>query len=392
MNDDSAGRKTRWHQAVRAWLVAFHPAHFPWWRFLLALAIGSVGGVIFASLELPLPWMLGPMVICTIAAILKAPVAAPDAVRPPMSMVIGVLLGAGFRPEILASLADWIVTLAGLLVFCFIAGAAGLFYFRRFVKTDMVTAFFAGMPGGLLEMTMIGEARGGDGRMIALVHSARILLVVLMLPFVLRFVFDVEVGSRQSPGDSILTTPFATEAWLIGSAVVGAILGHVLRLPAKFLVGPMLVSAAVHLSGASDFQPPREVVIGAQIVLGTLIGCRFAGSAPREILRILMLSLGFSIILLTLTGIFALVMPHLTDAPTIAILLAYSPGGLAEMSLVAIALNIEVAFVAAHHIARVVIVMLAADPVFALLSKRRGGPPPAGPGAPSSAPGSGHGT
>jgi hypothetical protein len=58
------------------------------------------------------------------------------------------------------------------------------------------------------------------------------------------------------------------------------------------------------------------------------------------------------------------------------------------MSLVAIALNIEVAFVAAHHIARVLIVMLAADPVFSLLSKRGGGPPQAGG---SGAPGPAHG-
>ena len=41
-------------------------------------------------------------------------------------------------------------------------------------------------------------------------------------------------------------------------------------------------------------------------------------------------------------------------------------GGLAEMSLVALSLGVEVAFVAAHHIVRVFIVMLEAAPVFAI--------------------------
>lgn len=369
----TAGR-TDWRASLKEWVRAFHPDRFPWRRFLLALAIGSVGAIIFVALGLPLPWMLGPMVFCTVAAIAHAPVAAPGVIRPPMSMVIGVLLGAGFRPEILASLSSWIVTLLGLAVFCAIAGVAGTIYFRKVVKTDLVTAFFAGMPGGLLEMTIIGEARGGDGRLIALVHSARILLVVLMLPFVLQYVFDAHIGPRASPGPSILSAPFGVELWLIGCGIAGLFLGHVLRLPAKFMVGPMLVSAAIHLSGISDFHPPREIVIGAQLVLGTLIGCRFAGTAPREIVRIIVLSLGYAIILVMLTGAFALLMSRMTDAPPVGILLAYSPGGLAEMSLVAIALNIEVAFVAAHHIARVLLVMLAADPIFRMLSKST--PPP----------------
>jgi len=50
----------------------------------------------------------------------------------------------------------------------------------------------------------------------------------------------------------------------------------------------------------------------------------------------------------------------------VPLLLAYSPGGLAEMSLVALALQIEVAFVAAHHIIRILFVMVSAGPVFAL--------------------------
>jgi uncharacterized membrane protein AbrB (regulator of aidB expression) len=55
----------------------------------------------------------------------------------------------------------------------------------------------------------------------------------------------------------------------------------------------------------------------------------------------------------------------------IPLLLAYSPGGLAEMSLVAVSIGVEVAFVAAHHVIRVFIVMLGAAPVFAILRRRR---------------------
>jgi membrane AbrB-like protein len=102
-------------------------------------------------------------------------------------------------------------------------------------------------------------------------------------------------------------------------------------------------------------------------VLGTVIGCRFLGAPPREILRILGLSVGATVILLTITVIFAVLVSRVAPHGVVPLLLAYSPGGLAEMSLVALALQIEVAFVAAHHIFRILFVMMSAGPIFALM-------------------------
>ena len=160
------------------------------------------------------------------------------------------------------------------------------------------------------------------------------------------------------------------EIWLILTALAGALLGHVLRLPARLLLGPMLASAAVHVLGWSHFAPAVEIVNIAQLVLGTTIGCRFAGTAPREIVRILVLSLGSTVILLLVTVVFAVGVSHVSSYSQVPLLLAYSPGGLAEMSLVALSLGIEVAFVAAHHIIRVSIVMVGAAPLFALFRRR----------------------
>ncbi|ANY81060.1 hypothetical protein BB934_24885 [Microvirga ossetica] len=64
-------------------------------------------------------------------------------------------------------------------------------------------------------------------------------------------------------------------------------------------------------------------------------------------------------------------MSHVSTYGQVPLLPAYSPDGLAEMSLVALSLGIEVAFVAAHHIVRVSIVMIAAVPVFTLLDRRK---------------------
>ncbi|MBM1175015.1 AbrB family transcriptional regulator [Microvirga arabica] len=358
-------------KAFHAWGQAFSLDSFPYVRFLAALLVGAAGGWTFVRLSLPLPWMLGSMTACTVAALLRAPVAAPAAVRPPMTMIIGVMLGVGFTPQIIESVADWLPTVLGLAGFVLVSGTACVTYFRRIAGFDLPTAYFAGMPGGLVEMVIAGEEKGGDARTIALVHSARILLIVLTLPFLVQLMSGTALGTRPQLGLSIFETSWSDEVWLIATALAGALLGQILRLPARLLLGPMLVSAVVHVLGWTEFAPAIEIVNIAQLVLGTSIGCRFVGTAPREILRILALSLGSTVILLTITAAYAHGMSYVSSYGRVPLLLAYSPGGLAEMSLVALSLGIEVAFVAAHHIIRVLIVMVGAAPAFALLRRRK---------------------
>ncbi|WP_293799363.1 AbrB family transcriptional regulator [uncultured Bosea sp.] len=345
------------------------PSRFPYRRFALALALGGLGGWLFVQAKLPLPWMLGSMVFCTFAALINLPVAAPAVIRPPMTAVIGVMLGASFKPDVVSQLPNWLPTLAGLVLFMVACGLCCVSYFRRVAGFDPVTAFFSGMPGGLIEMVTVGEEKGGDARIIALIHSARILLVVMTLPFIVQWIGGVTLGGGRVAGPSIMQTPFSSELWLIGCGIAGVIVGHWLRMPAKFLLGPMLVSAIVHVTGLSAALPPAEIVNAAQLILGVTIGCRFVGTAPRIILRVLLLSVGSTVILLALTLGFAWLVAQLSVHGHVPLILAYSPGGLAEMSLIALALHTEVAFVAAHHIIRVFLVMVSAGPIFGLIGR-----------------------
>jgi membrane AbrB-like protein len=354
---------------VRSTLAALHPSVIHYGRFALALVLGTLGGWLFARLNMPLPWMLGSMLACTLGALVSAPIDSPKVVRPPMTAVIGVMLGAGFSPDLFDRLLAWIPTLLGLVVFMAACGVACIVYFRRVGSLDPVTAYYAGMPGGLVEMVIMGEERGGNARTIALLHSARVMLLVFTLPFLVQWITGTSVGNRDRLGVSMFDAPWTTEAWLLGTAIVGSLLGLALRLRAAYLLGPMVVSAGVHLAGLTNFAPPFEIVNLAQLVLGTSIGCSFAGTAPRHVLRILALSLGSTAILLAITFVFAWIVSQVSAYGLIPLILAYSPGGLAEMSLVALALQIEVAFVAGHHVIRVFLVLSGANLAFALMNR-----------------------
>lgn len=366
---------------IRAGLEKLHPVRFSYPKLALALAIGSAGGWVFTRLGLPLPWMLGSMTACTLASLFNAPLVGPGPIRVAMMAVIGVLLGSAVTPGLLGQIGLWLPVVIGLLLFMAAAGFCCVVYFRRVGGFDPTTAFFAGMPGGLVEMIAFGEERGGDARRIGLIHSARILLVVITLPFLVGLVEGTSLGARRPAGPSVFDAALLADLWLLASIAAGVLIGHVLRLPAKLLTGPMLASGFVHLMGWSDFVPPSEMVVVAQIVLGTGIGTSFAGVGAAAIGRIMLLSLGSTLILLVLTVSFATAMSRLTGFSPVTLMLAYSPGGLAEMSLIALALHLDVALVAALHMVRILVVMLSASAIFEWVRRRAhsgDGQPPAG--------------
>ena len=333
-------------------------------RFVAAIAVGGAGGAIFAAIGAPLPWVLGSMAACAVASIVRLPIAASGATRRPMAAVIGVVLGSSFHPGLLAFAREWWLPLLLLPPFLALAGLACVLWFRRVAGFDPATAYFAGMPGGIAEMVVMGGERGADERTVGLIHGARIFLVVFILPFVIRH-FHTAAAIPAAPVTSVDAWP-STALFLWGgiSLAAGLILGRALRLPAWHLMGPLAVSAALHMTGVTDFRVPAWLLAAAQIGLGATIGCRFAGLRLRAFLRLLALAAGSTLILLALTFAVAILLGRATGLDVALLALAYSPGGLAEMSMVALSLSLEPGIVVVTHLARVAIVLLFAPLAF----------------------------
>jgi len=340
-------------------------------RFLAALAVGAGGGALFHWIGAPLPWVLGSMAACAIASVAGLPIQASSATRRPMAAVIGVVLGSSFGPHIFAQARDWLIPLAALPFFLASAALLCVTYFRRVAKFDPATAYFAGMPGGIAEMVVMGAERGADERMIGLIHGARIFLVVFILPFLIRLDHApvVIAPSAAVVGD---VADWSLLLWASGCVVVGLFVGRMLRLPAWHLVGPLAVSAAVHMSGTADFRIPGWALAAAQVGLGATIGCRFVGLTLRMLLRTMALAAGSTAILLAVTFAWATSIGALTGLDPILLTLAYSPGGLAEMSMVALSLALEPGVVIIHHLTRVVLVLIGAPLGFTYMAPRKG--------------------
>ena len=285
-----------------------------------------------------------------------------------MIAILGIMLGSAFTPETVNRALQWTGSLASLLLFVTaVITTLGLFLRRR-AGFGPANAFFSAAPGGFSQMVLMGGAMDGDERTIALMHSVRMMLAVLIIPFWFRLFHGYQPGGTAALGH-IADITAADAAILTLCAIVGCWGALKARIPAATLIGPMVLSAAAHLTGLTTAQPPGEVIAVAQVVIGASIGCRFVGVPVKRVVGTLWLGGATTLMMMTISLGFALVLERVLGLPFPALLLAFAPGGLAEMSLVSLAMGIDTAFVATHHLVRIVIVVMLAPIAFRLLMR-----------------------
>jgi len=345
-------------------------------RLAVTLLIGGVGGWCLNLLNVPLAWMLGAMIVTAILSAAGAPLKASKFIRALMLAVLGVAIGSTFSPDLLQSAGAWVVSLCVLALYAVTTSLGGAHLLSYVSSWSPATRFFSAVPGGLTDMILAGGERGGDEPTMALIHTIRIMVTVLVIP--LAFSLSGHPPDRLAPGVvpswEALTGDGAF--WLFGAGIIGMLSGKFVRLPAYVFTGPMIASVAVHLAGLSAAKPPADIVNVAQVAIGVSIGCRFVGVNVRMVAQQITVGIGYGLTLVTVGALFAVVTEQITGLSFWSLWLAFAPGGLAEMVLMGLAVGIDPAFVSTHHLFRFLLVLLIARGLFVLYRRISGDPPP----------------
>ena len=339
-------------------------------RATAAFLVGLVGGYIFLLLHAPLPWTLGSLAASAIVALTGRswflPPLASDFARP----CVGVLAGSAFTLPVLISLPGWWDVLVVLMIYSIIVTILGSLYFQRVAKFDPITAFFASAPGGLGELSLLGSTLGGNLRTLVLVHSMRIITVVFVVPFAVRWYMVTESTIDFTPPHPSEAAELTDWAIMIACGVTGFFIGRPLRTLGGVMMVPMIMSAAVHIVGLTAMTPPNWLIALVQIVVGCLAGSRFAGLSWPEFRTTVVAAVVWSLVLLVLAMIGAVVCRRFSDASLLELVLAFAPGGLVEITIVAYAMSVHVAFVTTCQLCRVTLVLLLTPTIFRLLWKK----------------------
>lgn len=333
-----------------------------------ALGVAGVGVLVFAFLRLPLPFLLGPMFACLVAALAGVPMKGLPSVSQAMRTILGLAVGLSITPELIGRLGAMAASVAMVPVFVMLIGLVGVPYFRRVCGLDPATSYFAAMPGGLQDMILFGREAGGDVRALALIHVTRVLVIVAIVPPIMVFGFGISLD--QPPGAPASAIPWQELALMVVAAGVGWQVAERVGLFGAAILGPMAAGALFSLTGLIGNRPPAEAIELAQFFLGLGVGIAYVGITVAELRRLVLASLGFCALLAVLSLLFAEAVFLLGIAPRVDALLSFAPGGQAEMVVLAIVAGTDVAYVVTHHLVRLIVVIVGA-PVAARLIVRR---------------------
>lgn len=329
------------------------------WITAALLAIGAACGLGAQVAHLPMPFMLGSLAGAGLAAgfygqSLLHDYRFPDRFRTYFIGLIGVMIGTQVQPDLLSEIGDFALTLMALAGFVLLAQAGNTIIFQRLGGYDRATAFYAAMPGGLMESLVMGERAGADLPVLTAQQFLRIILVITLLPTGLSIWAGHPVGSAA--GASVMaSTPVSAISLplILVTALAGLWVGRVLRLPAGQITGPLVLAAGLTLTRLVDLHLPFWLIATAQVVVGVSLGLRFNGMSLAMLRKSAGLSLLSVLWMLALGASFAGVLAWATGLPFVQLLLAYAPGGVTEMSVIALSLAANPALVSLHHVVRI---------------------------------------
>ena len=333
---------------------------------LETLVIGSAGGALFLWANLPGGLISGAMISVGIAAIAGRPLIMPPILTQTVLVLLGISLGSMVSRQLVQHIGAYPLSIGLLALATFCSTFGSSVYLQRVHGWDRTSAFLAGSPGALSQITMLALERGADVSAIAVVQTMRVIVLTAALPLLLAL---TGIAGPSQPAAAMAVASPLELGELIASAVALALLLRLLSFPASWMFGAMIGSSLLHGTGAIEGGLPEWVRGIALIGIGAVIGTRFARMKIAVLLSDVNAALGSFTIAIVISAIFVAVIALSTHVRFADIIVAFAPGAMDAMLALALTLHIDPVFVGAHHLSRFVFVTIATPGIIHLFGR-----------------------
>ncbi|THF57204.1 AbrB family transcriptional regulator [Pseudothauera rhizosphaerae] len=320
---------------------------------LLSIALAFAGGALVNSLGIPFGWMLGAIAVSAFAVRRDARLRPPPAVLDWARVLIGLLVGSAVTPEFPRQVVQLWPIVAVVLVYAGTLMHLGSFFFRRHAAFDRVTAFFSAVPGGLSEMLALSSMLGGNTLAIATTHLVRFVVIIVGINVIAQTVgFPPAVAPPAGAA--------AAADWIVLAAcgLGGFLFARRFRMRIGLLLFPALLSGVVHGAGLVVAAPPGWAIVICQVIIGAAAGARLTGLGDHAVRNLLAASAIWAVLLFSITLGLAWLVHALLDWPLVTVLLAIAPGGVTEISVIALGLGADVGLVVTAQLSRQFLILL----------------------------------
>lgn len=345
-------------------------------RFVLTVFIAVFGGLTFSLLGTPIPWLLGPMTSLLICArFINIQLYWPVSVRNIGLIMVGYSIGLSFTKnaliQILGKLPSMFIMTFSLILFC----AAIAFVISKLTKVDYPTVLTGSIPGGLSQMIIFAEEmKGIDITTVTFLQVARLLMIIFFVPFL---TFGSFFNNRTiSSGTSLTQQTIQTGSSLFPNlflfaliSVLCAFAGKKLKFPTPYLLGPILGTAVMSISGLHGPALPSVVLNLSQFFIGGYIGLLLKPEKLEQKAKIISLALLSGLFMIAFSLGLSLVLVHQNHLSNSTSLLSLSPGGMDQMGILAQEAHADLSMVTGYQLFRLFFIYFAVPPTLKWLFK-----------------------
>jgi uncharacterized protein len=319
-----------------------------WSRAVVTMAIAAAGGALFEALSMPAGWLAGGILAVAVASFAGVATEVPRTVRAPIFLFLGIFAGSGVRPETMEQIVTWPVSFA-ILALCVPLVILASYAWLRRARWDRNTALLASVPGGLSFIIAAAEATKADMRKVAITQSLRLLILVETVPLI---VLALGASTQAAAFAGRELVGIGDMGLLVVVGTIGGLAVSATGLPGGLILGGLLGSGTLYATGLVDGALPEWVIVPGMVALGAIAGSRF-DPADRHLLPAIAVPAFIAFLIasaISFAG--AGLVTLLLGVEFAQTMIAFAPGGLDALTILAFAMDLDPAYVAAHHTAR----------------------------------------
>ena len=338
-------------------------------EFLLVILISTPSAIIAEYFNVPLAWMLGPMIAISIAALMGLKVAMPKLALSGILIILGLYIGTYIDQNLINQMVNWIWTTIIMFFYILVSIIIVSKYLQKFSGYNEKTSIFSAAPGALGPLLILAEHENSDLSQVATAHLIRLIIIITIFPFIIV---------NYSNSDPIVLEEFNyidqnhfNLIILIIWSIILILLFDNLKIPAALLSGTLVASGILQVSDIATYKLPEFSINFCLLILGASVGCRFAEKTIKEVANNTFHSFVATSLLVLLGLIAAYVATFFVDNNFLTLVLSFCPGGIYEVAVIAIAFELEPDFVSFHHIIRLLFILFTIPLILKLIDRKK---------------------
>lgn len=340
-----------------------------WQQWGLLVSASALLAGLLEMAHVPAALLIGPLLAAIVGGVNGMTIRPPRLAANAAQAIVGVLIAASISLSIFSALADDWLLILGVVAATLAASSLLGYLISRWNVLPGTTGVWGSAPGAATAMVLMAGAFGADQRLVAFMQFLRVIMVTLAAAMVARLWVDTsQVEAQAIVWFPAISWPGFSATILL--ALVGGLVGQLIRLPSPHFLGTFILASIAHLGADVPLQLPEWLLAASYALIGWTIGLNFTRPILQHAYRALPQVMGAIVALMLFCGAMAWLIVQTLGVDPLTAYLATSPGGMDSVAIIAAAADgVDISFVMAMQAARFLVVLLLGPAISRLVAR-----------------------